>query len=407
MLMKKAERKQLKLQQKEIQQQNKLQREANVRKFLDGLISGEKLKPENLKKILKIVILSVSILFTVETVMSIPAVSGFFEQWLLDSSADTGKIKLGIYLTVMTITFLQVLPIFNMPMLPIILLLWRLDWLVTGSPGGGQTGLANLELIFRPETLLLTLFILAGFILGVIFNYYLGYLLGEKAYKWMNDGDLEGYDEWSQKFNGKTGRWIYFGTIVLPIFPDDLLIILAGSSKMDFKFVVLANAVGRYIGLITMMIFAPILSSAPGSKFPYMVAVYGGILLISLLVNFRNNRWLNLNMPKGEKIDSSFEEVINRIKKRTSVVEEVISDIAYKIDKKSKTKYNTAVDLLVFAVIDYDDYINRKIRILVRCQSANYFEVIFDKTYVMSEQIEVLLNDLETERTSWKQKLLN
>lgn len=112
-------------------------------------------------------------------------------------------------------------------------------------------------------------------------------------------------------------------------------------------------------------------------------------------------------MPKGEKIDSSFEEVINRIKKRTSVVEEVISDIAYKIDKKSKSKYNTAVDLLVFAVIDYEDYINRKIRILVRCQSANYFEVIFDKTYVMSEQIEVLLKDLEDERNLWKQRLLN
>lgn len=405
--MRKAERKQRKLQRKEIKHQKKLQREAKVRNFLDGLMSGEKLKPENLKKILKIVILTVSILFTVEAVMSIPAVSGFFEQWLLDSSANTGTIKIGIYLTVMTITFLQVLPMFNMPMLPIILLLWRLDWLVTGSPGGGQTGFANFELIFRPETLILSLFILAGFMLGVIFNYYLGYLLGEKAYKWMNDGDLEGYDEWSQKFNGKTGRWIYFGTIVLPIFPDDLLIILAGSSKMNFKFVVLANAVGRYIGLITMMMFAPILSSAPGSEFPYMVAVYGGILLISLLWNWKNNRWLNLNMPKGEKIDSSFEEVINRIKKRTSVVEEVISDIAYKIDKKSKSKYNTAVDLLVFAVIDYEDYINRKIRILVRCQSANYFEVIFDKTYVMSERIEVLLNDLETERALWKQKILN
>lgn len=405
--MNKAERKQLKLKRKEIKQQNKLQREAKVRNFLDGLISGERLKPENLKKILKIVLLTVGILFMVEAVMSIPVVSGFFEQWLLDSSADSGKIKIGIYLTVMTITFLQVLPIFNMPMLPIILLLWRLDWLVTGSPGGGQTGFANFELIFRPETLILSLFILAGFMLGVIFNYYLGYLLGEKAYKWMNDGDLEGYEEWSQKFNGKTGRWIYFGTIIFPIFPDDLLIILAGSSKMNFKFVVLANAIGRYIGLITMMLFAPILSSAPGSEFPYMVAVYGGILLITLLWNFKNNRWLNLNMPKGEKIDSSFEEVINRIKKRTSVVEEVISDIAYKIDKKSKSKYNTAVDLLVFAVIDYEDYINRKIRILVRCQSANYFEVIFDKTYVMSEQIEVLLKDLETERSLWKQKVLN
>ena len=121
--MQKAKRKQLKIKRKEIKQQNKLQREAKVRKFLDGLISGEKLKPENLKKILKIVILTVSILFVVEAVMSIPAVSGFFEQWLLDSSADSGKIKLGIYLTVMTITFLQVLPIFNMPMLPIILLL--------------------------------------------------------------------------------------------------------------------------------------------------------------------------------------------------------------------------------------------------------------------------------------------
>ena len=78
--MNKAKRKQLKLQRKEINQQNKLQREANVRKFLDGLISGEKLKPENLKKILKIVILTVSILFIVETVMSIPFVSGFFEK---------------------------------------------------------------------------------------------------------------------------------------------------------------------------------------------------------------------------------------------------------------------------------------------------------------------------------------
>ena len=123
MLMYKAERKQKKLQRKEIKQQKKLEREAKVRTFLDGLISGEKLKPENLKKILKIVILTVSILFMVEAVMSIPVVSGFLEQWLLDSSADSGTIKLGIYLTVMTITFLQVLPIFNMPMLPIILLL--------------------------------------------------------------------------------------------------------------------------------------------------------------------------------------------------------------------------------------------------------------------------------------------
>ena len=59
---------------------------------------------------------------------------------------------------------------------------------------------------------------------------------------------------------------------------------------MNFKFVIVANAVGRYVGLITMMMFAPILSSTAGSEFPYMIAVYGGILLISLLWNFKNNR---------------------------------------------------------------------------------------------------------------------
>lgn len=405
--MTRSERKQKKLRKKQSRAERKTNREASVRNFLDSLISGERLKPDNLKKILKIVILTVGILFVVEVVMSIPYINGLFEQWLLDSNANAGRIKIGIYLTVMLITFLQVLPIFNMPMLPIILLLWKLDWLVSGSPGGGQTGMANLNLIFRGETLLLTLFILAGFMFGVILNYYLGYFLGEKAYRWMNDGEIEGYDEWTKKFNGSAGRAVYFGTIVLPIFPDDLLIILAGSAKMKFSFVFLANLIGRYIGLITMMIFAPVLSSSPGSSFPYMIAIYGGILFISIIINFRNNRWLNQNMPKGEKIDSSFEEVINRINKRTSVLEEVISDIAYKIDNKSKSKYNTAVDILVFAVIDYENYINRKIRILVRSQSANYYEVIFDKTYMMSERIETLLDDLATERAAWREKVIN
>lgn len=78
--MTRSERKQKKLRKKQSRAERKTNREASVRNFLDSLISGERLKPDNLKKILKIVILTVGILFVVEVVMSIPYINGLFEQ---------------------------------------------------------------------------------------------------------------------------------------------------------------------------------------------------------------------------------------------------------------------------------------------------------------------------------------
>ena len=80
--------------------------------------------------------------------------------------------------------------------------------------------------------------------------------------------------------------------MILPIFPDDVLCIVAGSLKFNFGFYCFANAVGRGVGLVTMIATLKLIGHI-GGEFPTMLIVWSvGLIaeLVAYLIIKRRNR---------------------------------------------------------------------------------------------------------------------
>lgn len=138
------------------------------------------------------------------------------------------------------------------------------------------------------RTVFFVLFVESACIVGAICAYFMGRFGGKKAVKWIA-GDEEEYNSWCKKLNCKMGKWIYAATVILPIFPDDIICLVVGAIKMDFKFFVLTNVTGRIIGTVCMCVFMRLpfikeffLSSLNGG-FPWALLIYS-ILFVSSIV---------------------------------------------------------------------------------------------------------------------------
>jgi membrane protein YqaA with SNARE-associated domain len=95
--------------------------------------------------------------------------------------------------------------------------------------GPGLISLLSLKTIF------FILYTTSACVLGSMCAYSMGRTGGKKAVKWIA-GDEEEYFDWCKKLNCKAGKWLYALTVFLPIFPDDIICIVVGAIKMDFKF---------------------------------------------------------------------------------------------------------------------------------------------------------------------------
>lgn len=104
-----------------------------------------------------------------------------------------------------------------------------------------------------PDNLYLLFVVTLGvIILGVITTYWIGRKWGKKAVIWCA-GSEEEYNKWLNVLQSKKTNVFYLATIIFPIFPDDVLCLLAGSIKMNFWWYLTANIVGRAIGLVTFI----------------------------------------------------------------------------------------------------------------------------------------------------------
>lgn len=98
---------------------------------------------------------------------------------------------------------------------------------------------------------LFILITISAYMVGCTIAYFIGKKLGKKAVKWCAGSEQE-YQKWVGIIN-KKGKWFYALTVVLPVFPDDLLCFVAGGMSMNFGFYMLANFAGRLIGLVAMI----------------------------------------------------------------------------------------------------------------------------------------------------------
>ena len=89
---------------------------------------------------------------------------------------------------------------------------------------------------------------LLAILCGSLVAYFIGKMFGSKILPWAIGQNKA--DEISSLL-GK-GKIAFFFMMLFPFFPDDLLCLLAGVSKMDFRFFLVVNLITRTIGLFCL-----------------------------------------------------------------------------------------------------------------------------------------------------------
>ncbi len=98
-------------------------------------------------------------------------------------------------------------------------------------------------LIYGPlQTALLSL---AGVVLGSVFAFFLGRQFGRKLVEFMVG--KETCEKWVKFLTN--AKYSFFVMMVLPVFPDDVLCIVAGLTNMSWTFFVVTNLIARPIGI--------------------------------------------------------------------------------------------------------------------------------------------------------------
>jgi len=85
---------------------------------------------------------------------------------------------------------------------------------------------------------------LLAILLGSFFAYFLGRTFGDKLLIWA----IGKKKTLQMQSLSKKGQVVFFLMMLFPLFPDDILCIMAGVSNMDFKFFLMTNLVTRTIG---------------------------------------------------------------------------------------------------------------------------------------------------------------
>lgn len=118
---------------------------------------------------------------------------------------------------------------------------------------------------------------LSASVTGAILAYIMGRKWGKKAVMWCA-GNEEEYNKWLTVLKTKKTNVFYFATVLLPIFPDDLLCLMAGSIKMNFWWFLFCNAVGRFIGGLTFVFTFKTISGS------LLTLIAFGVILIGLII---------------------------------------------------------------------------------------------------------------------------
>lgn len=214
------------------------------------------MKKEQILKILKVAIIMTLIILVVEIIFSVPIINNWFASLITSSKGWV------VYLVIWFIMFLQT-TILNIPAYVVL-------------SASVSVGITTLSVAYIAV-------VLSAYIAGCLLAYWIGYKFGKRAVKWCA-GSEEDYDKWTKVLN-KKGKWWYFISVVFPLFPDDILCLVAGAVRFNFPFYILSNIIGRGIGLVTMLLFLKLLGSM-GGNFPYMVVVWSVALLVEIIVYF-------------------------------------------------------------------------------------------------------------------------
>ena len=133
------------------------------------------------------------------------------------------------------------------------------------------------SLIFGP--LQASLLSLSGILLGSAFAFLLGRVFGKKLIVFM--AGEESFKKWKKVMTD--AKYSYFIMMLMPIFPDDILCLIAGTTDMSWTFFSVTNLIARPLGIFMTCYFGS------GQIIPYSgwgLAVWGVFLLFVGVVVF-------------------------------------------------------------------------------------------------------------------------
>ncbi|MBP3619466.1 MAG: TVP38/TMEM64 family protein [Clostridia bacterium] len=81
--------------------------------------------------------------------------------------------------------------------------------------------------------------------LASLFSFFLGRKIGSKLVIWI--AGEEDYHKWAQKLG--QGKYVFFLMMLFPVFPDDILCMVVGTTTMTWKFFIVTNIITRPIGI--------------------------------------------------------------------------------------------------------------------------------------------------------------
>lgn len=337
---------------------------------------------EQWHKTLRVILICVSLMVVSEIILEIPIIKNLFGANLIK-----GKSGWLIYFIVWLVMFIQV-AIIPIPALPILTACNQISGLVGTN--------FKLNGLFSIQTLFFVTFITSATVIGSIVSYWLGRIFGKRAVVWVA-GSEKDYKLWVKKLNGKTGKLLYTITVLLPVFPDDLISLVIGSIKMNFAFYTVINIICKFIGLYCTLIFMRIpgidLMFGKSTQIPWALIIYSILLIVVLIARKIINHKVNINQPKEIKLEVVKETILNYFYKNKSVNKELIID--YKLNKKLRTYLASKIYIHKFYEVDKNNAKSR-VRILIECNTCNYKQIIFDNTYELTTLYDTVIEDIKS-----------
>ena len=166
---------------------------------------------------------------------------------------------------------------------------------------------------------------LAGILLGSMLAFLLGKVFGRKLVVFMVGEKT--CEKWVNFLSN--AKYAFFIMMLLPVFPDDVLCLVAGLTNMSWTFFTVTNLISRPIGVFLVSYFGS------GHLIPYhgwglivwavLIILFVAILILSYKYQKQiENFLLNLFKNKKREVNIDKEEVLrrNELKKRISPEED-------------------------------------------------------------------------------------
>ena len=149
-----------------------------------------------------------------------------------------------------------------------------------------------------------TAFILSfiAVMIGSVIMFWIGRKVGRKFLNWL--AGTEEAEKWIKRMS--QGKYLFFLMMLFPLFPDDILCVVAGLTSMSFPFFLITNLIARSIGIACTVFFGS------GAVIPF---TGWGLLVWAILILVVASLFY-LSVKYQNKIDEMVTQFFKRNKKK-------------------------------------------------------------------------------------------